>query len=558
MQFWLHFTTTLKAKEILMKKTSIKKALSVILSLIFCVSLISSIPYSANATYEAYFLDGTVAKEATFILDPGHGGVDSGALGPVESDGSRREEADANLSMALKVAAELVARGETVALTRITDKEVALIDRSHIANAGNYKIFCSLHRNSDSTGLARGISTFYYNSITSDSAPAKIADKVHNSLMTACPEMTNRGVKNANFSVLRETFTCAILIESLFISNAEDNVLYDSIEDRMAVAIAEGLIESKSVAVPTYMLDDTYKPADLGDSFVAALTLPYANLALTNNGELNTVANTIDYSNSQLWKFEKVDDRNAYKLTSLLDQKCLDIEAAKTDNLTNVMIWDDNGLDCQKYYFYKVNDRYCIRPMHCTNDRVIDINAVSLNAQLYDLTMTNPNQQFKIVLEEDFKEDSSDGSDDQDISADESENKLALVENSTYNLENNIVTKVKINTTAEDFALNFKNNIIIKDIKGNVLQPSDKIGTGYVVTNEDNTDNAEIIILGDIDGNALVSATDYLIIKALFLKQTTLDGPFLTAANVDREGQITATDYLSIKSHFIGLTNIYE
>ncbi len=535
-----------------MVKTSSKKLLSIVLSIAFSLSIISSIPFSAKATYEAYFLDGSVATEATFILDPGHGNEETGALGEADSEGNQRREADDNLSMALKVAAELEAQGETVALTRITDKTVPLIERSHIANAGNYKIFCSLHRNSADNKSARGIETFYFNGLTADSSSAKIATKVHEKVMEVSDEIIDRKVKNANFSVLRETYTCAILIESLFVSNTEDNILYDKIESDLAVAIATGLIESKPLAIPDYMLDEKYAPEDLGESFIASITIPQNNLALTNNGNLNTVASTIDGSDSQLWKFEKVDGRNAYKLTSMLDQKCLDIESAKTDNLTNVMVWDDNGLDCQKYYFYKVNDKYCIRPKHCSNDRVIDINAVSLNAQLYDFNITNPNQQFQIVKVDDNNEDES--SSEGDIST---ETSLELVENSTYSMENSIISQVKDQTTAEAFALNFKHEVIITDSNGNEISSDAIVGTGFKVSDKVSGESAEIVILGDVNGDGLLSATDYLQIKSNFLGDQQFSDIYKIAADVDKSEAINGTDYLQVKSHFLDKTNIY-
>ena len=531
-----------------------KSIISSVLTFVFAISIIASIPFEAKAAYEAYFLDGTIAKEATFILDPGHGGEDPGALGPVEADGSRREEADANLSMAFKVATELERRGETVALTRITDKTVALIDRSHIANAGNYKIFCSLHRNSYTDPAAHGIVTFYYNALSAESPSAKIANKVHENLIATSSEMYNRGVKSENFSVLRETNTYAILIESLFISSPSDNLLYDKLEGSLAVAIANGLIESKKYIGPTNLLDGVHSPVNLGDSFVAAITLPYANLALTNNGQLNTIASTTDYSKSQLWKFERMDNSNTYKITSLLDNKCLDVDSAKTENGTNVMVWDDNGASCQRYYLYSINEKYCIKPKHLADDRVIDVNAVSLNTQIYDLILTNPNQQFKIEIidEENGDVPPEDTSKDEPI-----QTKLELNDESIYQLENETLTNATANTTVEAFASNFKNDVYVKDAFGKELSLKDKIGTGCVVYDKNSEDKATIIILGDVNGDGELNATDYIQIKSFFLSITTLEDFYLTAANIDKQGSIDATDYIKVKSHFLGNIDIY-
>lgn len=536
-----------------MKNSSLKsskKLLSAVLALIFSLSVLAFIPAKASTTYEAYFLDGTIAKEATFILDPGHGGEETGALAEADENGIQRREADDNLNMAIKVATYLESKGETVALTRITDKTVALIDRSHISNNGNYQIFCSLHRNFADNKAARGIETYYFNGLTADSNSAKIAEVVHRHAMAVSSETNDRFVRNANFSVLRETFTNAILIESLFMSNAQDNILYDKIESDLATAIANGLIESKQYAIPDYVLDDTYYPVDLGDSFVASITLQYCDLALTNDGNNNVCATTIDNSTAQLWKFEKLDSRNAYKITSLLDNKCLDIDSFGTADCTNVMVWDDNGSNCQKYYFYSIYEKNVIRPMHCTNDKVLDVNAINHNTQIYDLTLTNPNQQFTIVKVEIEGEDES---------SNESENtsKLELIENSTYSLENNVVSKVFSNTTAESFVSNFTNEVSITTANGEIVEASEKIGTGYIVTDIASGESADILVLGDVNGDGELSATDYIQIKSFFLSGQGLDGIYATAANIDGEGSIEGTDYIKLKSHFLGQSNIY-
>ena len=221
------------------------------------------------------------------------------------------------------------------------------------------------------------------------------------------------------------------------------------------------------------------------------------------------------------------------------------------------MVWDDNGLDCQKYYFYKVNDKYCIRAKHCSNDRVIDINAVSLNAQLYDLNLTNPNQQFMIVKEE--NDDNSDSSMD-DSSTDDTpkENGLILTEDTSYIYENDTISKVKIDTLVSDFTSNFTNTVIVKDADGNVVESTKKIGTGFTVTDETNSETATIIILGDVNGDGGLTATDYLQIKLYFYNNFDLDGVYKISADVDSTNVINSTDYMKVKSHFLNKINIYE
>jgi hypothetical protein len=323
-------------------------------------------------------------------------------------------------------------------------------------------------------------------------------------------------------------------------SNPDNNVLYDKIETDLAKAIATGLIQSKSLAVPHYALADKYLPADLGDSFTASVIHTASGAALTNTGTFDTVARPAVYDSAQLWKFEKMNSKNAYKLTSLLDQTCLDVASAQTSNGTNLMVWEDNGNDCQRYYFYEVNGIYFIKAAHCNNDIVIDIDAPTQNAQIWDFGIDNTNQQFSIIKE---------------IS---SETKLELTSESKYSLNDALLTNVKADTLFDDFASNFKNSVKITDKEGNEISADKKIGTGFIVLDAGSDDKAEIIVLGDVNGDGELTSTDYLQIKSFFLDIITLEGIYFTAANIDGKGEIDATDYLKLKSHFLGIIDIYE
>ncbi len=81
------------------------------------------------------------------------------------------------------------------------------------------------------------------------------------------------------------------------------------------------------------------------------------------------------------------------------------------------------------------------------------------------------------------------------------------------------------------------------------------IGTGNEFTYFEKT--YKIIILGDLDGNGVIDATDYLRIKNNFLGYSSLEGDWLVAADVYQDGVITSADYLRIKGHFLKSYNIY-
>ncbi|MBE6649001.1 MAG: hypothetical protein E7614_05720 [Ruminococcaceae bacterium] len=66
-----------------------------------------------------------------------------------------------------------------------------------------------------------------------------------------------------------------------------------------------------------------------------------------------------------------------------------------------------------------------------------------------------------------------------------------------------------------------------------------------------------IVLSGDVDGNGMLSATDYLRIKQYFLGTLPLTNSQIKAADIDSNGRIESTDYLSIKLHFLKLTDIY-
>jgi N-acetylmuramoyl-L-alanine amidase len=89
-------------------------------------------------------------KNITIFLDPGHGGSDPGVVRTY--DGVTYEEADINLSVALKAKEELEKRGYTVVMSRETDKKVELTDRPELAKKAGADMFISIHVNSYGDG----------------------------------------------------------------------------------------------------------------------------------------------------------------------------------------------------------------------------------------------------------------------------------------------------------------------------------------------------------------------------------------------------------------------
>ena len=168
------------------------------------------------------------------IIDPGHGGEDPGALG------SHSKEKDINLSISLLLRDKLRRSGINIVMTRESDVFVDLDDRCTIANKNKADYFISIHCNSAENNDATGLETYCISSGGKAYELAKVIQKE----MIAYLSVRDRGVKFANFYVLRETDMPAVLIENLFISNPNEEVLLndakwqEGMADRLAQTIA--------------------------------------------------------------------------------------------------------------------------------------------------------------------------------------------------------------------------------------------------------------------------------------------------------------------------------
>lgn len=167
---------------------------------------------------------GRAGAPVRFCLDAGHGGSDPGALG----NGLR--EADVNLDVCLRLARLLdrdtfdTAGGGSwdVLLTRAADVFVGLQQRTDMANAFGATTFLSVHMNSFTSAAANGTETYCYLG-KSTSAGGLFRDRLQLAALAAWG-LTDRGVKEANFFVLRETNMPAALLEGGFITNPGDAV----------------------------------------------------------------------------------------------------------------------------------------------------------------------------------------------------------------------------------------------------------------------------------------------------------------------------------------------
>jgi N-acetylmuramoyl-L-alanine amidase len=194
-------------------------------------------------------------KIETIVLDPGHGGIDSGAT----------NRWGAEKSFALDVAQyarlQLTQAGYKVEMTRATDKAVPLEERVAFANHFANAVFVSVHFNSSGTaeGLESyalapaGVASNAANEVSvadtrwcsgngQDEQNIALAAAVHATVLSRL-SMFDRGVKHARFHVLRNVKVPAVLIECGFLSSAFEGqrVATSQFRQQVGTAIAQGI-----------------------------------------------------------------------------------------------------------------------------------------------------------------------------------------------------------------------------------------------------------------------------------------------------------------------------
>ena len=170
-------------------------------------------------------------------IDPGHGGKDPGAIG---FDPYYVEEKIIDLAIGLELEQELELRGHWVVVSRRKDRSLGLASRANFANRLGADLFVSIHSNAAKDPRVEGMEVFYFPGATDGK---KAAARVLGSMQTAFPDHRSRGVKSANFAVLRLTEMPAILVETEFLTHPKQlEFLADPVnQSRMASAIATGI-----------------------------------------------------------------------------------------------------------------------------------------------------------------------------------------------------------------------------------------------------------------------------------------------------------------------------
>jgi len=173
-------------------------------------------------------------RRLVVMVDPGHGGKDSGAIGI-----GGLQEKNVILPISQRVAELLEQQGIHAILTRTSDYFVDLAPRVEMAQQDRVDLFVSIHANSiDNRPDVNGLETYYYDS------GLGLAQTIHNSILHSI-DINDRGVRKARFYVLRKNSMPAVLVEVGFVTGERDSprLVSAAYENQMAQAIVNGILQ---------------------------------------------------------------------------------------------------------------------------------------------------------------------------------------------------------------------------------------------------------------------------------------------------------------------------
>jgi N-acetylmuramoyl-L-alanine amidase len=240
-------------------------------------------PASAR-TMEPVAVPESAPPSPTIVIDPGHGGSETGAVGP---GGLQEKDVTLQIARRLAAAAQRIFPCRVV-LTRESDNAISLDDRTAVANHEKADLFLSIHANSSRAPGARGSETYYLSLEASDKLSQEIASRENQPSLAGGPgapaaggarnpdlefilwdlaqtahlkesselaeaaqeELNvvsgteNRGIKQAPFRVLVGATMPAVLVETAFISNPEEEKKLSSpaFQQSVADAVARAIV----------------------------------------------------------------------------------------------------------------------------------------------------------------------------------------------------------------------------------------------------------------------------------------------------------------------------
>jgi len=178
-------------------------------------------------------------KGKRIVVDPGHGGHDVGAPAKPGSPPEGPFEKDIVLDIGARLARLAESEDASVTMTRSDDTFIKLQDRAAVANKLKADTFVSIHCNSCATPDTLCGTSVYYDHPNS----IELAKLVQEELIAACAT-DDKGIRNANFAVIRRTQGPGILVETAFINNEGDRarLTNPNFRERTARAILQGVV----------------------------------------------------------------------------------------------------------------------------------------------------------------------------------------------------------------------------------------------------------------------------------------------------------------------------
>ena len=490
-----------------------KRVLSLIITLCFVLSLAAITP--AEKLYveasAASSVTGGTLNSATFIIDPGHGGSDPGAML------GTRKEADDVLRLSLRVAQLIVASGETCALTRTTDVTHDLAEKTAIANNGNFDYFVSIHRNASGVGGV-GIESYYYSGVSATSAGAKLCTSIHNSMVATGVWTKNRGVKTASFYVIKNTNMPATLLEVGFIDVASENVIFDTHFETIAVSIANGMLAmvGKSVVTTKYQswMDVPGGTGATNGSISTSATVNKTtgvdNFALKGWTLHTDGISSVRYS---------VDGGSYTNLSTALRS---DVQSS----ISGYSDYSNCGFTGNIPY-----DNLSVGTHTVTVQAVTKKNATYTVAKI-SLTVKDPGADFDLNSGSDFA------------------------------LDDTYVTVKASGLKASEIAAEFKCTVKLFSASGKQLSDTAIGGTGCVVKYLSSTGevyaSATVVIPGDLTGDGAVNTTDLACTLKIIGSSYNSADAFNVASDITGDKVLNTTDYLTLRKHCDGSNKIYE
>ena len=274
-------------------------------------------------------------------LDAGHGGSDPGAVY------NGRQEKDDTLDLTLAVGDILKKNGIDVFYTRTNDEYETPFKKATDANNSGADLFVSIHRNSsEKPNQYSGVETLVYN----DSGfKSEVARNINN-------QLENVGFKNLgvdtrkNLVVLKRTKMPAVLVEAGFINNEKDNYIFDQEFDKVANAIADGILESIPASARN---NNNSNNNNINNNTKDNISNNNRNDNISNNNRNDNINNNNNNNNN---------NRNDYNNSNNSNKNSL--SPANTADSMAVTSYISNGADCGCNYDDNTDNSYSPQPLY--------------------------------------------------------------------------------------------------------------------------------------------------------------------------------------------------